>query len=174
MQEEKKAKLIVSYGIPGKKYVKSRGNVGFIVTDFAFLKAISIFPKTNTRGWILRSQYMMFYANLDPLTIVVKPRVVDSKFDDVAYRLYAFYRVTPEDFYLIYPDESLPFGTYETGKEFGSAPNAINKVEKAIDSEESFWKVRIGIEGAGGELSEIETSVLKHLGERMGSELGMY
>lgn len=109
-------------------------------------------------------------TNLNPLTMVVKPRTSTDKFDDVASGLYAFYRVSPENFYIIYPDSSLALGQFDISKNSGSAPEAISKMEKKLGSKD-FWKVRIGIAGANEELNEVELAKVKYIGEKMAYEL---
>ncbi|MBU0572695.1 aminoacyl-tRNA hydrolase [Patescibacteria group bacterium] len=167
---EEKVRLIIAYGNPGIRYAKARSNVGYMIIDYAVEKVRKLYPNAMVSGWAMRSKYMLMTTNLNPLTMVVKPRTPTDKFDDVAFGLYAFYRVIPEDFYIIYPDENLTFGQFDISKNLGSAPEAILKMEKKLNSKD-FWKVRIGIGGANEELNEVELAKIKFIGEKMAYEL---
>jgi PTH1 family peptidyl-tRNA hydrolase len=167
---EQKVRLIVGYGIPGEQHVITRGNVGYLIVDAAIEKVKKLYPTSLVSGWAMRSKYMLMTTNLNPLTVVIKPRTTGNKFNDVAFGLYSFYRVEPENFYIIYPDANLPLGQFDISKNSGSAPEAISKMEKQIDSRD-FWKVRIGIGGANEELNEVELTKIKFLGEKLALEL---
>jgi len=168
-QKEKPVRLIIGYGNPGKKYYNLPSNAGFIVVDFAAQKAGDANPTQLTRNWEIRHKYMLLATNLDPFTFVAKPRTFENKFDDVAFSLYSFYRVIPEDFYVIYPDINLPIGQHVVEKGLREAPEPIQKVEKKIG--ETFWSVRVGISGTSDELTELDLTKLKYVGEKLANEL---
>ena len=167
---EQKVRLIIGYGKPGIKYATSSENVGHMIIDNAVEKVRKLYPNAMVSGWAMRSKYMLMTTNLNPLTMVVKPRTSADKFDDVASGLYAFYRVSPENFYIIYPDNGLALGQFDISKNSGPAPEAISKMEKKLNSKD-FWKVRIGIAGANEELNEVELAKIKFLGEKLAVEL---
>lgn len=166
-----KIRLIISYGNPGKKYVNARSNAGYIALDAAVFKTVNSFP-VATGNWVARSKYMIIAINLDPFTFVVKPRTYKDKFDDIAYGLYAYYKVAPEDFYVIYADDSLAVGQFKVERGLASLPEEIAKVEKKMDSQD-FWKVRIGVAGAEQELADVDLLKLKFVGEKLIEELGL-
>lgn len=167
---EQKVRLIIGYGKPGVKYAKNRDNIAYMIIDNAILEVRKLYPNAMVSGWNMRLKYMLMTTNLDPLTMVVKPRTSEKKFDDTASNLYAFYRVIPDDFYIIYPDESLVLGQHKIDKNLGHAPEAVSKMEKKLNSKD-FWKVKIGIGGANEELGEVELAKVKYLGEKIAHEL---
>jgi len=167
---KQKARLIIGYGKPGIKYAKNRGNVGYMIVDNAVEKARKLYYTSTVSGWIMRPKYMFMTTNLNPLTMVVKPRTSENKFDDIAFNLYAFYKVVPKDFYIIYPDKSLTLGQFIIDKNSISAPEGVLKMEKKLNSQD-FWRVRIGIAGANEELNDVEYAKIKYLGEKLASEL---
>ena len=167
---EQKVRLIIAYGKPGIRYAKASSNVGYMIIDYAVDKVRRLYPNAMVSDWAMRSKYMLMTTNLSPLTMVVKPRTSTDKFDDVASGLYAFYRVSPENFYIIYPDNSLALGQFDISKNSGSAPEAISKMEKKLNSKD-FWKVRIGTAGANEELNETELAKVKFIGEKLAYEL---
>ncbi len=160
--EDQKIKLIISYGNPGKRYANARSNIGFAILDAAVKKIPS--------SWVMRSRFMLFFLNANPLTVLVKPRTFENRFDDTAFNLYSFYKVLPDDFYIVYPDEGLAFGQYQISKEANLLPESIVKLDEKINSDE-WWKIRVGIAGANEELNETELAIIKHLGEKLADEL---
>jgi len=160
-ETKQRVRLIIGYGNPGKRYIRARSNVGYLIIDSAVVKIKNTFPIAITSDWVVRSKYMLLITNPDPLTMVVKPRTFEKKFDDTAFGLYSFYKVAPEDFYVIYPDENLPLGQYKVSRSSGSIPEAISKIQKKIKSQD-WWRVRIGIGGANKELNEIEYARIRN------------
>ena len=167
---EQLVRLIIGLGKPGIKYAKNRENIAYMVIDYAIEKVKKLYPNNMVSGWAMRQKYMLMTTNLDPLTMVVKPRTSESKFDDTASNLINFYKIIPENLYFIYPDKSLGFGQFDISKNMGLAPEAIVKMEKKLESRD-FWKVRIGIASANEELNEIELAKVKYLGEKLAYEL---
>lgn len=168
-QEEKPVRLIIAYGNPGKRYYKSPNNAGFVVVDYATQKAAGIYPTQLTRNWEIRHKYMLLATNLDPFTFVAKPRTFENKFDDTAFSLYSFYRVRPEDFYVIYADRNVQLGYHSVERGLRDAPEPIRKVEKKVG--DNFWSVRIGVAGTSDELTELDLTKLKYVGEKLADEL---
>ena len=167
---KQKVRLIIAYGNPGIRYAKARNNVGYMIIDYAVDKVRKLYPNVMVSDWAMRSKYMLMTTNLNPLTMVVKPRTSADKFDDTVSNLYAFYRVIPENFYIIYPDSNLGFGQFDISKNLGPAPEAISKMEKKLNSKD-FWKVRIGIAGANEEFNETDLAKVKYIGEKLACEL---
>ncbi len=167
---EQPVRLIIGLGKPGIKYAKNKENIAYMVIDYAIEEVKKLYPNSMVSGWTMRPKYMLMTTNLDPLTMVVKPRTSEKKFDDTASNLYAFYKVVPENLYLIYPDKSLNLGQFDISKNLGSAPEAISKMEKKLESRD-IWKVRIGIAGANKELNETELAKVKYIGEKLAYEL---
>ncbi len=167
---EQPVRLIIGLGKPGIKYAKNRGNIAYMIIDYAIEEVKKLYPNSMVSDWVMRPKYMLMTTNLDPLTMVVKPRTSENKFDDTASNLINFYKVIPENLYLIYPDKSLSLGQFDISKNLGSAPEAIVKMERKLESRD-FWKVRMGIAGANEELNEIELAKVKYLGEKLAYEL---
>ncbi len=168
--EEQPVRLIIGLGKPGIKYAKSKDNIAYMVIDYAVEKVRQLYPNQMVSGWVMRPKYMLMTTNLDPFTMVVKPRTSESKFDDTASNLINFYKVIPENLYLIYPDNSLSLGQFDIGTNQGSVPEVIAKMERKLESKD-FWKVKIGIAGANEELNETELAKVKYVGEKMAYEL---
>ena len=167
---EQPVRLIIGLGKPGIKYAKNKENIAYMIIDYAIEEVKKLYPNSMVSGWTTRPKYMLMTTNLDPLTMVVKPRTSENKFDDTASNLINYYKVIPENLYFIYPDNSLNLGQFDISKNLGSAPEVIAKMEKKLESRD-FWKVRIGIAGANEDLNEVELAKVKYLGEKLAYEL---
>ena len=130
---EQPVRLIIGLGKPGIKYAKSRDNIAYITIDYAIEKVKKLYPNSMVSGWAMRLKYMLMTTNLDPLTMVVKPRTSENKFDDTASNLINYYKVIPENLYFVYPDNSLNLGQFDISKNLGSAPKAIVKIGKKLE-----------------------------------------
>jgi peptidyl-tRNA hydrolase len=170
--ENQNTRLIVAYGNPGQKFAKASSNVAYIIIDNIVSKVVNIYPAKHFRDWAIRSKYMIILARLDPLTMLVKPRTYENKFDDTSLYLYSFYKMKPENFYIVLPDKSLNLGQYNISKIFNNLPEPIQKLEKLIDTKD-YWKIRIGTMGTGEVLTETDLAKIKFLGEKLTTELGI-
>lgn len=115
-------KLIVGLGNPGEKYKNNRHNVGYMFIEH--LEKIGlpdgvVAKKTNT------------FMN-------------DS--GEAVKKLVNFYKVSPEDLYVVHDDLDIPLGQHKI--QLGVGP----KVHKGVASveqfliESEFWRIRIGVD----------------------------
>lgn len=167
-----KIRLIISYGNPGKKHANLRSNAGYIVLDAAVAKVVSIFPLSTARNWEIRPKYMILATNLDPFTFVVKPRVYEEHFDDVAFKLYSHYKIIPEDFYVVFADNNLHLGKHDVSNSSAHLPAEIYQIADKLGNND-FWKVRVGVAGASDDLTDVDKLKLKFVGEQLVKVLGI-
>ena len=115
-------KLIVGLGNPGKKYNKTRHNVGFRVID-------EIKKSLKNRDDIVLSKPDTFMNNSG---IAVK-------------KILKYSKINTRDLIVVHDDIDLPFGTIRTSKDSSSAGH--KGVQSIIDELKSkdFTRVRIGI-----------------------------
>jgi len=114
-------RLIVGLGNPGKKYEKTRHNIGFRVID-------SLNAKPYTLNAILLKP--QFFMNLSGKEVVEKAR---------------FYKIKPKALIVVYDEIDLPFGEIRMRDKGRSAGH--KGVQSIIDAlkTENFTRVRIGI-----------------------------
>lgn len=166
-------RLIIAYGNPGRRHHETRSNVGYIVVDSMVKIAISIYPTSIMKPWIIRSKYMLLPIHLKTTTYLVKPRTYKDKFDDTAINMFNFYDISTQDLYIIIPDKSMPLGEYEITKTAGATPVSILKFDKKLE-DANYWRIRVGSAGESEELTEEELAKVNFAGEKMGAELELF
>ena len=117
-------KLIVGLGNPGKKYGKTRHNVGFRVIDNLKQRITNNEQRTTI---LLKPQT---YMNLSGKEVTEKAR---------------YYKIKPQDIVVIYDDLDLPTGEIRVREKGSSAGHkGVQSIIEALKTEE-FRRVRIGI-----------------------------
>lgn len=123
-------KLIIGLGNPGEKYKANRHNVGHIVVDALQESGLSqgvIAKKTNAFKLAKTESFMNVSG-------------------EAVRRLVNFYKVSPEDLYIIHDDLDIPLGEYKIQK--GKGPKlhyGIQSIEEALGTPD-FWRVRVGVD----------------------------
>jgi PTH1 family peptidyl-tRNA hydrolase len=128
--------LIVGLGNPGKKYTKTRHNIGFRVIDqlqsLNLKKVILVKPKT--------------FMNLSGKTVKL---------------LVARYRLPVTNLWIIHDDIDLPLGKIRIVKNRGAAGHkGVESIIKELKSK-NFIRCRIGIQPKSGRPKNVERFVLQ-------------
>ena len=115
--------LIVGLGNPGKKYKKTRHNVGFQVID------------------ILKS----FDFAQDKNIILLKPQTYMNQSGKAVKSLIAKYKIPTTNIWVVHDDIDLPLGTIRVGQDASSAGH--KGIQSIIDElgSKNFVRIRIGI-----------------------------
>jgi len=122
--EGSEVRLIVGLGNPGKKYEKTRHNVGFRVIDNLKQRITNNEQRTTI---LLKPQT---YMNLSGKEVAEKAR---------------YYKIKPQDIVVIYDDLDLPTGEIRVREKGSSAGHkGAQSIIEALKTEE-FRRVRIGI-----------------------------
>jgi len=129
--------LIVGLGNPGKKYKKTRHNVGFMVID-ALKKKIS-------------------GKNI----VLLKPQTFMNNSGKTVKRIIRNLKLEIRNLVVIHDDIDLPLGTIRVSKNVGSAGH--KGVQSIIDElgTKNFTRIRIGIQPKTGKPKEVEKFVLE-------------
>ena len=126
--------LIIGLGNPGKKYEKTRHNIGFYVVDEI--------PKRN---------------NL----VMAKPQAFMNNSGKAVKVLIKHYRLNPENLIIIHDDIDLQLGKFKIQKNRGSAGHkGVQSIIKELGTK-NFWRIRIGICPQKGKPKNVEKFVLK-------------
>jgi len=114
-------KLIVGLGNPGKKYEKTRHNVGFRIID-ALIDKIS-----------------------DKNIVFLKPDTFMNNSGKAVQNALAYYKIPAENLYVVHDDIDLPFNTIKVSRDSSSAGH--KGVQSIIDElkTKDFTRIRIGI-----------------------------
>lgn len=130
--------LIVGLGNPGKKYEKTRHNVGFEALDY-------IAEQANIR--VVKSKFEALYGEgtiSGQKVILLKPQTYMNLSGVALSRAASFYKIPPEKCVVLYDDVSLPVATLRIRKE-GSA-GGHNGMRSIIDEiGQVFPRVKIGV-----------------------------
>lgn len=141
-------KLIVGLGNPGKKYEKTRHNVGFLSLDFLAKNQFVEFSKTKFNGLYaetsINGEKVMF---LKPQLYMNLSGVVVKKFVD-------FFNIKLNDILVINDDLDLSIGQIKVRQKGSSGGhNGLKDIEKELGSKD-YARIKIGI----SKCDEIETS----------------
>lgn len=128
--------LIVGLGNPGKKYQKTRHNLGFqVVDELGFLK--------------------------DKKIILTKPKTFMNLSGKAVKSLIAKYKVPPLNLWVIHDDIDLPLGKIRISKGRGAAGHkGVESIIKELKTK-NFVRLRIGIQPKTGKPRNPEKFVLQ-------------
>ena len=140
-------KLIVGLGNPGKKYEKTRHNVGFMALD----RLHQELKKYNISEWELskkfNSQICGCTINSEKI-ILAKPMTFMNTSGEAVQLIAQYYKIEPESITVIHDDKDIKLGEVKIQKDQGHAGhNGIRSIIDHIGSQ-NFTRVRIGIAGA--------------------------
>jgi PTH1 family peptidyl-tRNA hydrolase len=171
-------KLIVGLGNPGLKHEKTRHNLGFMIVN-AFLKD---FSSSAQSLWREEKKFKSELAEINwqpkkglaQKVILVKPLTYMNASGLTVSSIAKFYKIDPEDIWIIHDEVDLPLGGMKI--RFGGASAGHKGVESIIKNlgTDKFWRFRIGI---GAQRGKIQTKKVKAidnyvLGEFSESERG--
>ena len=132
-------KLIVGLGNPGKKYEKTRHNMGFMVVDlFADVTGIDI-DKEAFNGLLGRGKFL----NED--VILLKPQTFMNLSGNCVQQVVHFFKIDIEDVIIVYDDMALPPGSMRmrlSGSSGGQ--KGMQTIIEMLGTEE-IKRIRIGI-----------------------------
>jgi len=131
-------KLIVGLGNPGKKYEKSRHNIGFDTIDkLANSLGVEI-DKSDFKGLYVRCNY------LDNDLILLKPQTFMNLSGDSVVLISNYFKICPKDIYVIYDDMDFDSGVMKMKLDGSSAGhNGIKSIIQDLGTDK-FIHVRIG------------------------------
>jgi len=142
-------KIIVGLGNPGEKYVNTRHNLGFLVLD-RFLKDSSSVERSV---WKIEEKFKSDVAQLrlnntageEEPVLLVKPRTFMNNSGMAVQLVASFYKLSPENLWIIHDDLDLPLGSMKI--RFGGAAAGHRGVENIINvlGTDKFWRFRLGI-----------------------------
>jgi len=129
-------KLFFGLGNPGTKYENTRHNLGQMVIN----KLITNYKLRITNSLKLKSKTVkeknnIFAISTDYMNL--------SGFS--VQKVAAFYKISPENIYIIHDDLDLPVGEWKL--QFDRGPAGHNGVISTIENlgTQAFWRIRVGI-----------------------------
>ena len=131
-------KLIVGLGNPGKKYEKTRHNIGFMAIDF--------YAKKNNLEFQKKFNGLYFEQIINNEKVIfVKPQTYMNLSGNCVREFVNFYNIDLSDILVIYDDYNFEVGTFRIRRD-GSAGghNGIKNIIENLKSE-NIKRVRVGI-----------------------------
>ena len=158
-------KVIIGLGNPGKKYEKTRHNIGFIAID-------SLRKKLNISDEREKFQALISEKNIDGEKVIfLKPQTFMNLSGNSVIEIVNFYKLdSKKDIIVIYDDMDLPFGDIRI-REKGSSGghNGIKSIISHIGEEFIRIKCGIGAKEKGaieyvlGEFNQTEQKILDEI-----------
>lgn len=138
-------KLIVGLGNPGKRYERTRHNVGFMVLD----RLHTALKPRNISSWELSKK---FNAELAGVTTVHNEKIILAKpmtfMNDsgASVQLIAhYYKLAPTDIVVVHDDKDLALGKFIVQINRGHAGhNGVRSIIEHLNTK-NFTRIRIGI-----------------------------
>jgi PTH1 family peptidyl-tRNA hydrolase len=131
--------LIVGLGNPGKKYQKTRHNVGFMVVDFLAAQFNESFDKFQDIGWVASITHNNYEV------ILLKPATYMNLTGVAVVAGICQYNVALSNLLIICDDINLTFGTIRIRpKGSDGGQNGLRSIIQELGTQE-FPRLRIGI-----------------------------
>ena len=137
-------KLIVGLGNPGEKYESTRHNLGFQTIDHFLKETHSAKSSVWSANKKLKSEISTFEFKSEKV-ILAKPTTFMNNSGQAVGLLLSYYKIKPEDLWLVYDELDLPTGSMKI--RFGGAAAGHQGVEAVLEmiGTDKFWRFRLGI-----------------------------
>ncbi|MFA7245319.1 MAG: aminoacyl-tRNA hydrolase [Candidatus Magasanikbacteria bacterium] len=137
-------KLIVGLGNPGKKYEKTRHNVGFMVLDELHKNLLSF----GITPWELSKKFNALVCGCSlkgDKIILAKPLTFMNSSGEAVQNIGHFYKLNQKDILVVHDDKDILLGEIKIQENRGPAGhNGIKSIIEHIGTQD-FSRVRIGI-----------------------------
>lgn len=142
-------KIIVGLGNPGAQYEKTRHNIGFMVLE----QLLKDYQPSNNTAWTDEPKFKSDIAEIDwqkkdadiERVLLVKPKTFMNNSGLAVQLITSFYKVSPEDVWVVHDDVDLRLGAVRIRNGGGSAGHrGIESLLLHIPGG-NFWRVRCGI-----------------------------
>ncbi len=137
-------KLIVGLGNPGEKYESTRHNLGFQAIDHLLKDTHSAKDAVWSKNGKLKSETSSIDSKTEKV-ILAKPQTFMNNSGLSVSLLLNYYKVKPEDLWIVYDELDLPVGSMKI--RFGGAAAGHHGVESVMEKvgTDKFWRFRLGI-----------------------------
>jgi len=129
--------VLCGLGNPGASYSCNRHNIGFMVIDF-IAKSYNLSSKKKFNAELYEGKIG------DNKIILFKPMTYMNLSGSPVSQLLSFYKIKPEQLYVIHDELDLEFSRVKVKKGGGSSGhNGLKSIDSNIGKE--YWRVRFGI-----------------------------
>lgn len=137
-------KLIVGLGNPGKKYEKTRHNVGFLILDILHQNLLT----HGINDWELSKKFNALISGCvinNEKVILVKPMTFMNKSGEAVQNIGHYYKLHQRDIIVVHDDKDILLGEIKIQENRGSAGhNGIKSIIEHIGTQD-FLRIRVGI-----------------------------
>ena len=130
-------KLIFGLGNPGKQYQNTRHNLGQVIIE-NYVRAQRAAPLR------LKSKLKSSLTEIDKNIFAISNGYMNES-GIALQKVATFYKISPENIYIIHDDLDLPVGEWRL--QFDRGPAGHNGVKSVIENlgTQAFWRLRVGI-----------------------------
>ena len=152
--KKSKPYLIVGLGNPGREYLTSRHNVGFMVLDAMAEKLGTSFRKAKMNA------LMTAQAFHDQRLILIKPQTFMNLSGQAVRSYIRFYKIPLENLLVVYDDVDLPFESLRLRPDGGDAgQRGVKSIIQHLGTQ-TFPRLRVGVGRPPGRM-EVSDYVLQ-------------
>ena len=132
-------KAIIGLGNVGEKYEETRHNVGFMVVDI-------LSSKVSKENWSVNKRFQSLLISNMSSVVFIKPQTMMNNSGDAVKKIVDFYKVWPDDLWIIHDDLDIRLGEYKIQK--GKGPREHNGLLSVYEKlgVSDFWHVRMGVD----------------------------
>ena len=131
---------LIGLGNPGKKYSKSRHNIGFLLLDN--------FSKKYNSNFLLKDKLKSFYSEIKINEYTYRlflPNTFMNNSGDAVRAIVDWYKINLDQIYIIVDDKDLPLGKIRFRKKGSSGGhNGLKSIIEKLQTH-NFNRIRIGI-----------------------------
>lgn len=143
-------KCIVGLGNPGRKYKRTRHNVGFMIIDELLDRYKWKLNQNKFKG-----KYSLEHYNGERV-ILLQPQTYMNLSGESVKELTNFYQIKTEDILVIYDDIDLPTGKIRLREKGGhGGHNGVRSVIDQLDTKD-FKRLRIGVGRPPGSMTVVD------------------
>ena len=138
-------RLILGLGNPGKKYEKTRHNIGFRVIDAIIAKLRITNYLTTGQAGELRKKFESEIVIIKNTIILAKPQTFMNNSGEAVLKIARFYKIKLDRIWIVYDDIDLQLGTLRIRKKGSSGGhNGVQSIIDKLGSRE-FQRFRLGV-----------------------------
>lgn len=152
-------RLVVGLGNPGKRYTKTRHNIGFVVVD-ALQEFYSQYGGSN---WKLEKKFnaeISEYTVNSQKVILCKPMTYMNASGEAVQMIASYYKIKPQDIIVVQDEKDISFGEVKIQQDRGPAGhNGIKSIINQLGTQD-FGRIRIGVGSTSKKAQDAATFVL--------------
>ncbi len=146
MAEENSFYLIIGLGNPGREYRFTRHNVGFMQVDAVAEKLGVRFTRMESKALVTRANFQ------EQRIILAKPQTFMNLSGQAVSALIKFYKISLENFLVVYDEVDLPLGSLRLRPKGGSAGHkGMKSIIERLGTQD-FPRLRIGVDRPPGRM----------------------